>query len=105
MAMNELVDGEYEIWRNDQWRVTNMTLEEIADPELAGPPYWISLDRLNDPMWPEHVCEKAWVNTQQFVEAYRKACRVAGVSPNEEGIRRALNPEPHPFDFKSEPAE
>lgn len=35
VAENRLVDGEYEIWRNSQWRVTNQFLEEVADPALA----------------------------------------------------------------------
>ncbi len=94
MATNELLDGEVELWRNGQWRVTNMHLEEIADPDLCGPPYWIPLNQhLRIGNWPEHVCAKRWVDPEQFVEAYRKACEVAGVQPDEASISRALSPE------------
>jgi hypothetical protein len=86
MTENTFVDGEFEIWRNKQWRITNLFLEQIADPALAGPPYWISLARLSEPSWPEHMCEKTWVDPEQFIEAYRKACETASIQPNEAGI-------------------
>jgi Mg2+ and Co2+ transporter CorA len=94
MAVNELVDGEFEIWRNDQWRVTNMFMEEVANPGLAGPPYWLNFSMLRDREMIEHVCSKTWVKPELFVEAYRKAAQVAGFEPNEDEIARALNPAP-----------
>jgi hypothetical protein len=99
MAVNELLKGEVELWRNGQWRVTNMHLEEIADPEVFGPPYWIPLDDIHIGKWPEHVCGKTWVDPEQFIEAYRKACELAGVKSDEASIARALDPEPYPFDL------
>jgi hypothetical protein len=90
MTTNTLVAGEHEIWRNSQWRVTNKFLEEVADPELAGPPYWIAIDDLHYPDVLRHVCEKAWVNPAMFVEAYRKAADVAGFVPDEMEIQRVL---------------
>lgn len=92
MAVNELLDGEFEIWRNSQWRVTNMHLEEIARSDLAGPPYWIRLTDLHHPGTIEHVCSKTWVDPVLFVDAYREACDVAGLVPDEAEIGRALTP-------------
>jgi hypothetical protein len=91
MAQNILHDGEYEIWRNDAWRVTNVVLEEIADPALAGPPYWIALTDLQYRGWLQHVCEKTWVDPAKFIEAYRKAAEVAGLEPDEAEIREVMS--------------
>lgn len=90
MAQNILHDGERELWRNDAWRVTNFVLEEIADPTLAGPPYWIALTDLQYRGWLRHVCEKSWVDPTKFVEAYRKAVEIAGFTPDETEICEAL---------------
>lgn len=90
MTTNTLVAGEYEIWRNSQWRVTNKFLEEVADPGLAGPPYWIAIDDLYYPDLLRHVCEKSWVDPIKFVEAYRKAAEVGGFEVEEAEIRRVL---------------
>jgi hypothetical protein len=92
---NILLEGEFEIWRNTQWRVTNHVIEEVGDATTIGPPYWISLEDLGDPEWPEHVCGKTWVKPQLFVEAYRKACEIAGLRPNEAGITVALHESEH----------
>lgn len=91
MTTNTLVEGEYEIWRNDQWRVTNHVLEEVADPALAGPPYWIRLSDLHHRDWPRQVCEKTWVDPAKFVEAYRKAAEIAGFTPDEDELQRVLS--------------
>lgn len=90
MTENTLLDDEYEIWRNDQWRVTSKVLEEIADPSLAGPPYWIALEELHYPDVLRHVCEKTWVVPAKFVEAYRKAAEVARFIPDEIEIQRVI---------------
>lgn len=73
MAVNELLEGEVELWRNASWRVTNMTLEEIADPTVMGPPYWISLDRVFEQDWVRHMSDKNWVNVAEFTEALKWA--------------------------------
>lgn len=91
MTTNVLLEGEYEIWRNDQWRVTNMVLEEVADPELAGPPYWIRLSDLHHRDWPRQVYEKSWVTPAKFVEAYRVAAEVAGFISDEGEIQKVLS--------------
>lgn len=90
MTTNSLLAGEHEIWRNSQWRVTNLVLEEVADPALAGPPYWISLPDLHHPGWVSQVCEKSWVDPVKFVEAYRKAAEIGGFEVDEAEIRRVL---------------
>jgi|GEM_PF-4646005 len=90
MTTNTLVEGEYEIWRNSQWRVTNKFLEEVADPGLAGPPYWIALDQLHYRDVPRHVCEKTWVDPVKFIDAYRKAAKIAGFIPDEAEIQSIL---------------
>jgi hypothetical protein len=90
MTTNTLVSGEHEIWRNSQWRVTNKFIEEVADPALAGPPYWIALDDLHFRDMLRHVCEKSWVDPTKFVQAYRKAAEVAGFVPDEIEIQRVL---------------
>ena len=90
MTTNTLVEGEYEIWRNSQWRVTNKFLEEVADPGLAGPPYWIALDQLHYRDVLRHVCEKTWVDPVKFIEAYRIAAEIAGFAPDETEIQCVL---------------
>ncbi|RUV75944.1 MAG: hypothetical protein EOR30_16955 [Mesorhizobium sp.] len=87
-----LVDGEVEIWRNSSWRVTSLNLDEMSGSRPMGSPYSIALSDLGNPMWPEHMCAKVWVNRPKFIEAYRKACEVAGVTPNETGIERVNAP-------------
>ncbi|TIO42587.1 MAG: hypothetical protein E5X81_20960 [Mesorhizobium sp.] len=89
---NWLLEGEVEIWRNSSWRVTNMNLEEMSGDKPMGSSYWIALSDIGNPMWPEHMCAKVWVNRPKFIEAYRKACEVAGVAPNETGIERVNAP-------------
>lgn len=81
MSENILVEGEAEIWRNAQWRVTNMHLEEIHDGSTMGPPYWIAHTDLSRPGWIEHMSEKNWVDRELFTEAYGRACEVAGIKP------------------------
>lgn len=80
---NTLLDGEIVLWRNAQWRVTNMHIEEKADPGRLGPPYWIpaTSDYLGDPNLVQHVCLKTWVDADLFVEAYEKACELTGQVP------------------------
>jgi hypothetical protein len=90
---NWLLEGEVEIWRNSSWRVTNMNLEEMNGERPMASSYWIPLADIGKPIWPEHVCAKVWVDRDKFIEAYRKACELAGVEPNEAGIARANEPE------------
>lgn len=37
---NHLLEGEIELWRNAQWRVTNLALEEV--PGRVMSPYWLN---------------------------------------------------------------
>lgn len=71
---NTLLDGEVVLWRNSQWRVTNMFLEAKAEPHKMGPPYYIDLASIQfDLHLVDHVCTKAWVDHVLFIEAYDKA--------------------------------
>lgn len=75
---NGLLPDEKELWRNDQWRVTTIALEEVP----GGSGYWIEVSRLANPGWIQHVTQKRWVDTLLFTEAYRKACELHGITPN-----------------------
>ncbi|PWE57153.1 hypothetical protein DEM27_05795 [Metarhizobium album] len=66
---NRLLEGEVELWRNSQWRVTSFALEEV--PGATG--YWIAAHEVHRDMWPEHMKEKHWVDHGLFMEALAKA--------------------------------
>ncbi|ASP84781.1 hypothetical protein CDO26_09350 [Sinorhizobium meliloti] len=66
---NGLLEGEVELWRNAQWRVTSDVLEEFP----GSGRYWISASEVHDPMWPAHMADKKWVDHGLFMEALAKA--------------------------------
>ncbi|MBB3977386.1 hypothetical protein GGQ64_002592 [Rhizobium azooxidifex] len=66
---NRLLAGEVELWRNDQWRVTNFVLEEV--PGATG--YWIAARDVHHEMWPAHMSTKQWVDHSSFIEALHQA--------------------------------
>jgi hypothetical protein len=67
-----LLRDEKELWRNDQWRVTNMFLQQINEDGTAGH-YWIGREAIGRQNWIEHMSKKAWVGIESFKEAYSKA--------------------------------
>lgn len=78
---NELLDGEIVLWRNSQWRVTNLFLEAKADPDLLGPPYYIDIADLGLAGIIANVLDKDWVDSRLFLDAYAKACELHGIDP------------------------
>ena len=60
-----LLEGEIELWRNEQWRVTTVALEEVGRRVLT--PYWISLSAIHRDTWPEHMAEKRWISLSTFL--------------------------------------
>lgn len=66
---NYLLEGERELWRNSQWRVTTIALEEVP----GGGGYWISVRDVHDDMWPVHMSQKRWVDHGAFMQALAKA--------------------------------
>jgi len=66
---NDLLEGERELWRNSQWRVTNLALEEVP----GGSGYWIAATDVHDQMWPDHMSRKQWVDYHKFMQALTKA--------------------------------
>lgn len=94
---DHLLEGEVELWRNAQWRVTSHVLEEIPSPDAMGGPYYIYTDLLADPGLVSHMCSKNWVDRRLFVEAYKMACELNGVEPlsvgpNDEPLTRSGMP-------------
>ncbi len=81
MASNENLPGEYEIWRNRQWRITNNVLEQVSQQDFVGSPYWIDVASLGSQDWITHMMQKKWVDVDAFSEAYRKACEFFGIVP------------------------
>jgi hypothetical protein len=83
---NTLLEGEEVLWRNAQWRVTNMFLEARADPAEIGPAYWITRASIEfDPHLVAHVCSKSWVDRDLFIEAHDKARELYGFGPSWDG--------------------
>lgn len=78
---NELLTGEVVLWRNAQWRVTNMFLEAKAEPNLFGPPYHIDIGDIGLSGIIDNVLNKDWVDSRLFLDAYKKACELHGVDP------------------------
>jgi len=38
--------------------------------------YWITADRLKEPLWIRHLSEKRWINWNTFIPAYMKALAI-----------------------------
>lgn len=41
--------------------------------------YYIDADRLDEQDWVSHMCCKTWVDKVRFIDAYKRACRNAGI--------------------------
>lgn len=75
---NGLLEGEKELWRNSQWRITTSHLEEIP----GGSGYWISLSVLKRGGWLQHMAKKKWVDQDLFREAFDKVAELTPFKPN-----------------------
>ena len=65
------------LYKNNTWRVTEQNVETLDGF------YWIPVNKLGDiregtslPEWPIHLCEKNWVNSEEFMDAFRFALKV-----------------------------
>ena len=74
---NGLIAGEIELWRNRQWRVTNMHIECVDTRRARSTPYWIYLRDAFRPEGFAHVSGKTWVDQGLFLEAVTKAAALA----------------------------
>jgi hypothetical protein len=70
---NGLLEGEVELWRNAQWRVTTLALEEADKRPTCWGPYWIAVREIHGDNWSAHMAEKNWVDINLFNEALTKA--------------------------------
>ncbi len=68
---NGLLEGEVELWRNSQWRVTSIALEDASGRTSC--PYWIPVQQLHWDGLQEHMAKKTWVDIGLFNEAMAKA--------------------------------
>ncbi|WP_085033914.1 hypothetical protein [Ensifer aridi] len=82
---NRLLQGGVELWRNAQWRVTSDVLEEVP----GHGDYWISASEVHDPMWPDHMAEKNWVDQGLFMEALTKARELHPPRPSQSATATA----------------
>lgn len=68
---NGLLEGEAELWRNAQWRVTTVAIEDISGRNSC--PYWIPIREIHSADWRQHMSQKNWVKVHLFDQALAKA--------------------------------
>lgn len=68
---NGLLEGETELWRNAQWRITTIAIEDVSGRNSC--PYWIGIGQIHQDSLHQHMSEKNWVDIALFDEALAKA--------------------------------
>lgn len=68
---NGLLEGETELWRNAQWRVTTVAIEDVSRGNSSR--YWIGIWQIHQDDWHQHMSTKNWVDIDLFDEALAKA--------------------------------
>jgi hypothetical protein len=79
LELSETLPGEKVVHRGRQWIVSSYGLEA---PEHG---YWIERERLRDGLdswggWPMHMASKVWVDLDDFIQCFLRACVYHGVS-------------------------
>lgn len=73
------------LWRGRQWAVTDLGIECLDGT------YYIAASRIGEDLakgwgWPQHLCEKSWVDTEDFLTAWLVAIALHGIPLGKCGV-------------------